>query len=76
MIILLRYVEVHGELRRGLAVIKMRGSQHEKAVCEFTIDSNGLHIGEPFKNVQNIILGIPTATGPSESDQLGEMFEK
>ncbi|MEL6194789.1 MAG: hypothetical protein AAFR66_22200, partial [Bacteroidota bacterium] len=38
-IILLRYVEVYGEIRRGLAVIKMRGSMHDKQIREFTIDN-------------------------------------
>lgn len=74
-IILLRYVEISGVMRRGIAVIKMRGSQHEKQIREFTIDSQGMHIGEPFKNVQNIILGIPMPSDVSESDQLGDMFE-
>ncbi len=74
-IVLLRYVEISGVLRRGIAVIKMRGSQHDKQVREFTINYEGLHLGEPFKNIQNIILGVPTATGPSESEQLGDMFE-
>lgn len=74
VIMLLRYVEIGGVLRRGIAVIKMRGSQHNKEIREFTIDSNGLHIGDPFKNVENIILGIPTSTGPSEREHLQEMF--
>lgn len=73
-IILLRYVEVNGVLRRGIAVIKMRGSQHDKQIHEFTIDDQGLHIGTPFTNVQNIILGIPSAMIASESEQLGSMF--
>ena len=76
MIILLRYVELDCEMRRGMSVIKMRGSQHEKQIREFTIDGNGLHIGVPFKNVQNIILGVPHSTGPSESEQLGEIFDE
>ena len=71
---LLRYVEINGIMRRGVAVIKMRGSQHEKQIFEFVIDNEGLHVGDPFKNVQNIILGIPSAMGPSESDQLEKMF--
>ena len=75
-IILLRYVEINGSLRRGIAVIKMRGSQHDKQIHEFTIDSKGLHIEEPFKNVQNIILGIPTSSEVPESEQLAEMFEQ
>ena len=37
-IILLRYVEMLGEMRRGLAVLKMRGSTHDKDIREFTID--------------------------------------
>lgn len=75
-IVLLRYVEINGVLRRGIAAIKMRGSQHDKQVREFTIDGKGLHIGEPFKNVQNIILGVPSVSVPSESEQLEEMFQK
>ncbi|MCB0169081.1 MAG: circadian clock protein KaiC [Anaerolineae bacterium] len=75
VIALLRYVEVQGVMRRGIAVIKMRGSQHEKNVREFNIDGQGLHIGLPFKNVENIILGIPARTTLSEVDQLGDMFE-
>ncbi len=75
VIALLRYVEINGILRRGIAIIKMRGSQHEKQIREFTIDNKGLHIGEPFRNVENIILGIPSSTSPLEKDQLGDMFK-
>ncbi len=74
IIILLRYVELNGGLRRGIAVVKMRGSQHDKEIHEFTINQDGIHIHEPFRNVQNIILGIPMALPPSESEQLGTMF--
>jgi circadian clock protein KaiC len=75
VIVLLRYVEINGALRRGIAVIKMRGSQHDKDVHEFTIDDKGLHIGNPFRNVQNILLGIPSSIGLSESAQLEGMFK-
>lgn len=75
IIALLRYVEIKGELRRGLAVIKMRGSQHDKHVHEFSIDSTGLHIGSRFSNIENIILGVPTATGPTETEHLEGMFQ-
>lgn len=44
LIILLRHVEVEGSLRRGLVVLKMRGSQHDKDVREFTVSSQGMHI--------------------------------
>ena len=59
-IILLRYVESYGEMRRGIDVLKMRGSQHDKAIREFTIDGAGMHIGEPFRDVAGILSGNST----------------
>ena len=56
-IILLRYVEEVGKMRRGLAVLKMRGSYHEKEIREFTIDQDGLHVGGPFRSVFGILSG-------------------
>ncbi len=56
-IILLRYVEKMGQMRRGLAVLKMRGSHHDKDIREFTIDENGLHIHQPFRTVFGIMSG-------------------
>jgi circadian clock protein KaiC len=59
-IILLRYVELHGELRRGLAILKMRGTQHEKNIREYLIDSQGMHIKSAFHGVHGILTGTPT----------------
>ncbi len=56
-ILLLRYVEMQGEMRRGVTVLKMRGSMHDKEIREFTIDSHGMHIGEPFRSVSGILTG-------------------
>lgn len=56
-IILLRYIEIDGALRRSLLVIKMRGSQHDKDIREFMIDSSGLHIGEPLRGVSHVLFG-------------------
>ncbi|MCG2578623.1 circadian clock protein KaiC [Dechloromonas sp. XY25] len=48
-IILLRYMEYVGVMRHGVTVLKMRGSRHDTAIREFTIDSTGLHVGEQFR---------------------------
>lgn len=48
-IILLRYVEVFGEMKRGLTVLKMRGSPHDKNIRSFDIDQDGMHIGVSFR---------------------------
>lgn len=56
-IIMLRYVESAGIMRRGMTVLKMRGSLHDKHIREFTIDGSGMHIGEPFHRIAGIISG-------------------
>ena len=75
-IILLRYVEMYGEMRRGLTILKMRGSSHEKVIREFNIDARGMHIGMPFTNVFGILAGNPVHVAPDESDRLTNMFKE
>lgn len=73
IIILLRYVEVYGAIRRGIAVLKMRGSQHDKDIREFTIDDNGMHIGRPYRTVMGILAGNPTYVESDEIDRLNNL---
>ena len=75
-IILLRYVEMFGEMRRGLTVLKMRGSIHDKDIREFVIDNQGMHIGKPFRNVAGILVGNPTQIAPEEIDRISGLFSQ
>jgi circadian clock protein KaiC len=68
-IILLRYVEMFGEMKRGLTVLKMRGSVHDRGIREFTIDRNGMHIGDRFKNVTGILAGVPVHLSPGDIER-------
>ena len=74
-IILLRYVELYGEMRRGITVLKMRGSPHHKEIREFSIDSVGMHIGNAFRNVTGILSGNPRQAAPGELDRMAQLFE-
>ncbi|MBD3198150.1 MAG: circadian clock protein KaiC [Candidatus Lokiarchaeota archaeon] len=56
-IILLRYIELYGEVKRGISVIKMRDSNHSKKIREFVITEKGLKIKEPFNNVSGVLKG-------------------
>lgn len=56
-IILLRYAEIEGRMRRGLAVLKMRGSSHEKVIHEYSISNRGMQIEDPFHGVFGILSG-------------------
>jgi circadian clock protein KaiC len=74
-IILLRYVELYGEMLRGITVLKMRGSAHDKQIREFMIDSLGMHIGSPFKNVTGILAGNPRQAPSGELDRVSHLFD-
>jgi circadian clock protein KaiC len=74
LIILLRYVEIYGEMRRGLTVLKMRGSRHDKDIREFTIDAGGMHVGKPFRQVTGILAGTPRHASGGELDVIHNLF--
>jgi circadian clock protein KaiC len=69
-IILLRYVEMFGEMKRGITVLKMRGSTHHKGIREFTIDRSGMHLGRPFRNVTGILAGTPVHVSPADLERV------
>jgi circadian clock protein KaiC len=70
-IILLRYVERDGQLRRSITVLKMRGSQHDHDIREYVIDGSGMHILEPFRGMHGILSGRRMTTGET-ADREGD----
>ncbi|MEO7822179.1 MAG: ATPase domain-containing protein [Gemmatimonadaceae bacterium] len=59
-IIVQRYVEIEGELRRVMAIIKMRGSEHSHEFRLYELTPRGLVVGEPLTEYDGIITGVPT----------------
>lgn len=57
-----------------LMVLKMRGSMHNKDICEFLIDAKGMYIGKPFRGVNGILAGNPRHFTASEADRLMGLF--
>jgi circadian clock protein KaiC len=74
-ILILRYVEMHGEMRRGLTVIKLRGSWHEKEIREYIIDDKGLQIKEPFRGVESIMTGAARTVTAYEEEELKKLIK-
>ena len=68
-VILLRFFEAMGEVRRAVSVVKKRTGPHENTIREFTIGSNGLTIGEPLHAFQGVLRGAPTHVGSSAALQ-------
>jgi len=74
-IILLRYIELLGEMRRGVMILKMRGSAHNKEIREFTISEHGMTVGKAFRNVSGILSGNASVlAGESELVRVKSMF--
>jgi circadian clock protein KaiC len=59
-IIVQRYVEIEGELRRVMAVIKMRGSDHSHEFRTYEVTPKGVEVGGPLTEYDGIITGVPT----------------
>jgi circadian clock protein KaiC len=74
-IILLRYVELFGEMRRGITVLKMRGSMHDKEIREFDIDGEGMHIGKAFRNITGILSGFPQQLPTQDFTRMNDLFQ-
>jgi circadian clock protein KaiC len=67
---------MYGEMRRGITVLKMRGSMHDKDIREFSIDGAGMHIGKAFVNVTGILSGRPTHVPPGEMERMSALFKE
>jgi len=58
-IILQRYVEIEGQLRRIMLVVKMRGGNHSKDIREYKVTPSGLVVGERLTEYKGLISGLP-----------------
>jgi circadian clock protein KaiC len=65
-VILLRYFEASGRVRRAVSVIKKRTGMHETTIREFSISNSGLTMGEPLAAFHGVLRGVPNYTGEQQ----------
>ena len=65
-IVVLRHVETRSRLQRGVLVLKMRGSDHDRSIRQFDVVDGRLEVGEPFSHAGGILIGQPLDR-PSDS---------
>lgn len=65
-VIVLRYFEALGRVRRAMSIIKKRTGAHEDTIREFRIDGRGITLGEPLREFQGVLRGVPTYVGQSD----------
>ena len=66
-VILLRYFEALGRVRRAISVIKKRTGAHEDTIREYRIDGRGITLGEPLIGFQGVLRGVPELVGERPS---------
>ena len=65
-VLLLRFFEAEGELRRAISVLKKRTGGHEPTIREYRVDKDGIRVGEPLRQFSGILTGVPRYSGRSE----------
>jgi len=63
-VILLRYFEAAGRVRRAISVVKKRTGAHEDTIREYQIDLRGLTLGPALVNFQGVLRGVPEFLAP------------
>lgn len=64
-VILMRYFEVNGTVRQAVSVVKRRSGDHERTIRECKVARGGLSIGDPLREFQGVLTGVPTYIGNS-----------
>ena len=65
-VILLRYFEAAGRIRKAVSVVKKRIGRHEDTIREFKLSSSGVRVGDPLENFHGVLTGVPTFKGSAK----------
>jgi circadian clock protein KaiC len=65
-VVLMRYFEVSGSVRQSISVVKKRSGDHERTIRECRVQKGGLFVGEPLRDFQGVLTGVPHYIGASE----------
>jgi circadian clock protein KaiC len=66
-VLMLRFFEAQGQIRRALSVLKKRTGGHETTIREFMIDAQGLRVGPVLDQFQGVLTGVPSFSGTQGS---------
>ncbi|WP_121116493.1 ATPase domain-containing protein [Croceibacterium ferulae] len=63
IVILLRFFESEGRIRKAISIVKNRSGPHEDAIRELRLDAQGLRVGEPLSDFRGVLTGTPEYAG-------------
>jgi len=58
-VVLLRYFEYAGKVKKAISVLKKRSGEHEESIRELHFSSKGIHLSEPLTQFRGILTGVP-----------------
>lgn len=64
-VVLLRYFEFDGAVRRAISVVKKRSGDHERTIRECRVEQGGFRVGEPLGGFAGVLTGVPRYVGGS-----------
>jgi circadian clock protein KaiC len=70
-VVLLRFFETHGSLKKAISVVKKRSGYHEDTIREMWVGESGMRIGPVLKDFQGVLRGVPMFEGGSGGDREG-----
>jgi circadian clock protein KaiC len=59
-VILTRYFELRGRVKKAISVVKKRSGAHEETIRELRVGEGGIHVGEPLEQLRGVLTGVPT----------------
>ncbi len=67
-VVLLRYFEHNGTIKKAISVMKKRTGGHEESIRQLTFSSRGIHVSDPLLELRGILSGLPVETGAITSE--------
>lgn len=67
-VVLFRYFEHAGRVKKAVSVLKKRSGRHEEAIREMWFDSQGIHLGEPLTRLRGVLTGVPVEVTKDQED--------
>ncbi len=62
-VVLLRYFEQSGRVKKAISVVKKRVGGHEDTIRDFSVGKEGVQVGQPLENFHGVLTGVPTFRG-------------
>lgn len=65
-VVMLRYFEHAGEVKKAISVVKKRTGAHERTIRGLEFDQDGIHLSEPLMALRGVLSGVPVEVPPPE----------